>query len=117
MAGSGNVPAFTGGALVDGTYHLTTAISYGSTGAVGQKQRVTIAITSGSFSLVQDSDASCNSAPSGKGTYATAGNQWTLTFACPAAGSQTTAYTATPTGFSIGDSTQPSGVVFNYTRQ
>ncbi len=50
--------------------------------------------------LVQDSDATCNSAPIGTATYTTTGNQLTLTFTCPAAGTQAYSYTATPTSFS-----------------
>jgi Lipocalin-like domain len=120
VEGKGTAPAFTGGAIADGTYALTAATAYGpSNGTVGQKQRITWVFAGTSFTLVQDSDTSCNSAPTGSGTFATSGTQLTLTLTCPASDSPTFDYTATgdTLSYSGTDGTNGTTVVFTFTRQ
>jgi hypothetical protein len=117
VAGTGALPTFTGGSIADGTYFLTGATAYGSPETVGQTQRITMTFTGGAFTLVQDSDVGCNSAPSGSGTSSTSGNQLTLSLTCPAADSEPSSYTATSTTFSYTEATGSSGTVFVFTRQ
>jgi hypothetical protein len=114
---AGALPAFTGGTISDGTYFLTSATSYGNNGSAGQTQRITMSFTGGAFTLVQDSDVGCNSAPSAAGTASTSGTQLTLSITCPAADSEVASYTATSTTFSYSFGTGSSGTVFAFTRQ
>jgi lipocalin-like protein len=116
VQGAGALPTFTGGPIADGTYFLTSVTHYGATGA-GQTQRITMTFTGSAFTLVQDSDASCNSAPSATGTTSISGTQLTLSIACPATDSETVSYTATSTTISYSDGTGSSGNVFAFARQ
>lgn len=113
------MPAFKGGTITDGTYYLTSATSYDSgAGDVGQALRISMTFTLDKFTLVQDSDAECTSAPTGSGGFKTSGTKLTLTLDCPAAATESAEYTATPTMFSYSSTTAGgSGPVFTFTRQ
>jgi len=116
--GTGAPPSFSGGTIADGIYTLTSVVSYGGAGAEGQTQRVTMSFAGGGFTLVQDSDAQCNAAPTASGTFTTLGDQLTLTTACPGVGSESETYTATPSSFSYSAETGSKGsVVFTFTKQ
>ena len=110
------LPAFSGGALVDGTYLLTSATSYGGAGAGGQRQRITFVFANGTLQLVQDAPG-CVDAPSGTATYTTTGATLALTLTCPVAGTQPAQYTATPTSFVYSTDTGTRGLVFMFTKQ
>lgn len=114
---AGTLPTFTGGTVADGTYFLTAATTYGSSATAGQTQRVTMTFTAGAFTLVQDSDVSCNSAPSAAGTTSTSGTRMTLAVTCPGGVSESFSYTATPTTFSYSDASGTTGTLFDFTRQ
>src|SRR5450432_1346109 len=45
VQGAGSLPTFTGQPIADGTYFLTNATTYGTTGSAGQTQRITMTFT------------------------------------------------------------------------
>jgi hypothetical protein len=118
-SGSGSLPAFKGGPIADGTYVLTSAVSYGaSTGAAGQTQRITLTFSGGNFTLVQDEGADCNGVPTGSGTYSTSSDTLILDLTCPLKANQSASYTATATTLSYSfNGTDGSGVVETFTKE
>jgi hypothetical protein len=111
---TGAPPTFTGGTIADGTYYLTAVTTYGSGANAGQTQRVTMTFTGGAFTLAQDSDVGCNSAPTATGTTSISGIDLTLATACPAVDSEVVSFSATATTFSYGDDSE---TLFEFTRQ
>lgn len=91
----GPPPVMTGGAIADGTYVLTKMVQYnGENGNTPHKE--TFVFAGGTGQTVSAADGTGPDIPIFF-TYATAGNQLTLTFTCGLTGSVTMAYTVAGT--------------------
>jgi hypothetical protein len=97
-AGSGTVPAATGGSIQSGTYTLTAATYYPSSGGtfppgykIGTAQS-TIEISGSSF--VETSNSSAMASQTLQGTFSTAGTSFYLLASCPTSGELIWAYSA-----------------------
>ena len=99
-----NLPSFTGGTVVAGTYFSTALTIYtgpgGATGPDGHYEQTTVVISGNSIQVVSTKGDGCMERFNA--TYSTSGNQMTLTFTCGGeAPSQTLQYTATATTLSL----------------
>lgn len=92
-------PAFTGGAIADGTYDVNAVVRYGSSSPGGVTVQESYRFAAGAIeSAIDSSEASemhyC-------GSYTTTGNTITLDVTCPTTASITLLYTADATSFTF----------------
>lgn len=93
-------PAFTGGAIVDGTYTVTSVVDYGTTTPGGTTVRETYRFAGTTIETVVASSDEPTAAHY-CGTFTTAGNKITYNLTCPMTRSITLDYTISGTTFSF----------------
>lgn len=111
-AGVGAFPAATGGAIVDGTYHLTKHEVYAPSTPDANTRKRTFVFASGTF-ISHDTDPG-QAEKQFSGTFAVSGSKLTLTVTCPMAFSATLDFTATATTYTQHTS---SNDLFIFTKQ
>ncbi|MBS1123538.1 MAG: hypothetical protein H6Q90_5766 [Deltaproteobacteria bacterium] len=92
-------PAFTGGAITDGTYGVTAIVTYGTTTPGGVTVQETYKFAGGSIETAIDSSEAAEMRFCG--TYTTAANMVTFNVTCPLTRSISLEYTATSTTFAF----------------
>jgi hypothetical protein len=92
-------PAFTGGAITDGTYGVTAVVTYGTTTPGGVSVQEVYKFAGGSIETAIDSSEAAEMHFCG--TYTTAANVVTFNVTCPLTRSIDIQYTATPTAFTF----------------
>jgi hypothetical protein len=116
-------PTFTGGAIVAGSYALTSATAYEESGCTGTLSFPELAATyaftaTGGTGTLNSSDrlekSGVTEGKSGTGTYTTSGMTMTVVDSCGMFGTAVTSsypYTATPTSFTYDSTLAPGGFV------
>jgi hypothetical protein len=104
------LPAFTGGVIADGTYAVTSIVTYGTTTPGGTTvQEVYELIGGAARTAVASSEmAEVHYA----GTYTTAGNVLTYAVTCPITAMVPLQYTATPTTLAFQHGSDPNEVAY-----
>lgn len=92
-------PAFTGGAITDGTYGVTAIVTYGTSTPGGTTVQEAYKFAAGSIETAIDSSEQAEMHFCG--TYTSAANMVTFNVTCPMTRSITLEYTATSTTFAF----------------
>lgn len=107
-ANAAALPAFTGGALADGTYVVTSVVDYGTTTPGGTSVQEVYEFVGG---VVHTAVASSEKGEQRfAGTYTTSGNMISFAITCPMMGGISLAYTATPTMLAFQHGSDPNEV-------
>ena len=113
IAASGSPPAFTGGTIPEGTWHLSRRTFFGGPAdTVSRRETMLIAGAAFDFNAIVEIGAAAPART--RGSYAASGSMFSTTIMCPAAGSSAFPYRVMPDGTLL---LQSGGEVRTFARQ